>query len=698
MVAPEADVPCAAGDHCTHPTSAGIVQLSGLHRSPHKCLECTKPIHCAAFCGKSVNDLKGNFDSSLLSIKGRQIFTTTSDEEGMTVCHTCLFRLRPTEMPALPALPAIVDEQRGVFPCAANTLCREEDDLIYPTTTTCRCINCNGTAHLGCVEDFKLQTPVELDKAIVIKDFLPAARRRIKGLASDENIMFCLKCQAIMLLKRTVPKAPTKAKRVLVPKNDIRIILRQVAVYHAFEFVFTQHIKSVAKVKEDAIFLHFNGNVEKIKGTVNLLIDGEGPFTKLYNSSQAAGETARQLVLNTDIIGKDSCLNFVSNEHFTAKWISTSGKDNDAVTGRQLWLCGEKVMASLKVACGYMHKLHKICTLNAKGAVIHFASGKNEVDVYKLINDAMYTEWTRSTKNKKQGSTNNAASDTASNDDDIDNEDKEDEIDNNSTNLLSNDTNVEEDWQPFGKNSLKAPDGWTFAGYTAFILYGPMSNHFSPLIQLSDKPTTTTALTKKQTSRAHQRLLEKDRANHQRDMGAGERGLSIQNRVSIGFMAQAEDEGDRRDMETKFAVIAQKSERIKFQLTTMMEFWKDETDIAEKKKMKKDIDSKNNELSQCNDDIDQLMSKKRKPNPIVTKLLEDAAKSMGIGIGKGRSMSTTLSNTGIITANTAKDKAVIQAWECRRPDESDDEHRHRRGNPPDEVCAAQMRVGETITD
>ena len=49
-------------------------------------------------------------------------------------------------------------------------------------------------------------------------------------------------------------------------------------------------------------------------------------------------------------------------------------------------------------------------------------------------------------------------------------------------------------------------------------------------------------------------------------------------------MAQAQDEGGRRDTETKFAVIAQKSDRIKFQLTTLMEFWKDETDITEKRK------------------------------------------------------------------------------------------------------------------
>ena len=258
MVAPESNAPCAAGDHCTHPTSPGIVKLTGENYSPHKCLECNKPIHCAIFCGKSVYELKGNFDSSLLSINGQHIFTTTSDENGMTVCHMCLFRLRPTEMPALPALPAIVDEQRGVFPCAANTLCREDDDLIYPTTTTCCCINCNGTAHLGCVEDFKLQTPVELDKAILMKDFLPAARKRITGLASDKSIMFCIKCQAVMLLNRTVPKAPTKAKRSLVPKNDIRIMLRQIAVYHALEFVFTEQIKSSVKLCPEVIGQKFN--------------------------------------------------------------------------------------------------------------------------------------------------------------------------------------------------------------------------------------------------------------------------------------------------------------------------------------------------------------------------------------------------------------------------------------------------------
>lgn len=48
----------------------------------------------------------------------------------------------------------------------------------------------------------------------------------------------------------------------------------------------------------------------------------------------------------------------------------------------------------------------------------------------------------------------------------------------------------------------------------------------------------------------------------------------------------------------------------------------------------------------------------------------------------------------IISTTMAADIALIQAWERRRPDESDGEHRHRRGNPPDNVCDAFRRVGD----
>lgn len=59
-----------------------------------------------------------------------------------------------------------------------------------------------------------------------------------------------------------------------------------------------------------------------------------------------------------------------------------------------------------------------------------------------------------------------------------------------------------------------------------------------------------------------------------------------------------------------------------------------------------------------------------------------------MGIGKGRSLSTTIPSN--------KDEAIIQAWERRRPNEDNEEHCHRLGDPPDNVCEAVIRVGETM--
>ena len=70
-------------------------------------------------------------------------------------------------------------------------------------------------------------------------------------------------------------------------------------------------------------------------------MDGEGPFTQLYNSSQVAGAIEQQRLL-----GKIVVRNYVANIHFTAKWISMSGTKGEAVTGRQLWKCGDKVLAA----------------------------------------------------------------------------------------------------------------------------------------------------------------------------------------------------------------------------------------------------------------------------------------------------------------------------------------------------------------
>ena len=84
--------PCAAGDHCTHPASAGIVQLTGQNHTPQECFE-SHPLCFVLrlYC----RCIEGSSQRSRIYSEGRQVFSTTSNEEGTTLCHTCLKRLEP---------------------------------------------------------------------------------------------------------------------------------------------------------------------------------------------------------------------------------------------------------------------------------------------------------------------------------------------------------------------------------------------------------------------------------------------------------------------------------------------------------------------------------------------------------------------------------------------------------------------------
>jgi hypothetical protein len=500
--------------------------------------------------------------------------------------------------------------------------------------------------------------------------------------------------------KHNTPKAPSKASKKTVPMNDTRVMLRQVAAFQALMFCYTEHLRSNLAAKQDAIFLQFNGD-DNIKGTVNQLIDGDNGFAGLYyrnTSIRVASEveSVQQLVFNAEHLGRDSAVNFVAGEHITANWIATKGTKVPAnkVTGRQLWASAELVFSNLRIAMSLLHKLARIVTVDKKNAVVQFASGKNETDLFKLINDGMYTHYMNTPEGKKKQECNDNTDISTLEDDTHDNDANDN--DNNKggaqiaeNNLLSGNNDVAEDWIPFGKNSQKAPEGWKFVGYLSFVLFGPTSGkNFTKLLHMSDDEpgTTSTPAEKLLKGRAHQRLLEQNRANHQRGMG-DDRGLSLQHRMTAGFMAHAVDEGDRRDRESQLAAIIQKFEVVKVQLSVKMEFWKAETDITEKRILKTEIDKINDEISALSNAITEYSNKKRKPNPIITTILADVAKSMGIG--KGRSMSTTM-------PSIANDEAIIQAWEKRRPNESDDDHRHRRGDPPENVCEAEIRVGATM--
>ena len=90
------------------------------------------------------------------------------------------------------------------------------------------------------------------------------------------------------------------------------------------------------------------------------------------------------------------------------------------------------------------------------------------------------------------------------------------------------------------------------------------------------------------------------------------------------------------------------------QLYLKMKFWEAETNTTDNQKYKIEIDLLTGELSGFKNVIEELSSKKRKLNPIVTKVLEHAATSMGI-------MMTTKRHISMVVKATTKNDAGVSA-------------------------------------
>ena len=116
---------CAAGARCgapkQFPLSAGD--------STHKCFSCGGLIHCALFCGASVERLEDEdkfFEKALFSPAAQSKLDTVSHNV-LTICHMCIDRLKKTSQPAqtsesepderhAPALPLGPDDTNGEAP------------------------------------------------------------------------------------------------------------------------------------------------------------------------------------------------------------------------------------------------------------------------------------------------------------------------------------------------------------------------------------------------------------------------------------------------------------------------------------------------------------------------------------------------------------------------------------------------------
>jgi hypothetical protein len=201
-------------------------------------------------------------------------------------------------------------------------------------------------------------------------------------------------------------------------------------------------------------------------------------------------------------------------------------------------------------------------------------------------------------------------------------------------------------WNPF--DSADAPEGYIFFGKLAFLCLGPASDFFSET--LSSKGRQVTSIEdKKSMGRAAMLKEVTARAAVNRDVGGGDRGMSLATKASFGFMAQNEDDAVQRHRDMRFATITkmidttQKMIDVKMNLADSMVGngrMGDDLRMSVLKMMEK--------IEKWNEELEVMMAEKRESNPIVGRVLEHAARSMGLMLPSTNRTDLATMTTGVL--------------------------------------------------
>ncbi len=176
---------------------------------------------------------------------------------------------------------------------------------------------------------------------------------------------------------------------------------------------------------------------------------------------------------------------------------------------------------------------------------------------------------------------------------------------------------------------------WSYKG--AQRLVSELAAHLKMIIREEKKSMGRAAMLKEVTARA----------TVNRDVGGSDRGMSLATKASFGFMAQNEDDAVQRHLDMRWATITklidttQKMIDVKMRLADSMVGNRmcDELRMSVLKMMEK--------IEKWNEEMEQMMEEKRESNPIVGRVLEHAARSMGLAVpSTNRRTDVTLATVG----------------------------------------------------
>jgi len=328
---------------------------------------------------------------------------------------------------------------------------------------------------------------------------------------------------------------------------------------------------------------------------------------------------------------------YIAGVDFTVETISkySNGKE---YAGKTIWDMGLEVHKSLKKAQSLVTRLSSIVTVDRTGLVTSIASGKTEKIFYDAITNGMYAmemtpdkdatkvvdidEITGDDGNGEAGSTIDNIGDIALDVGGVDDNE-----------LSSN--------NPFG---VTAPPGYVFYGKFTFICFGPLSDHFSATLAFG-APLSQTVAQRKENSRAMLCKKESERKDVVRLIGE-ERGITIQTKVSMGLLAQKEDDADREHRQMHFLALSKELDGAQKLLDAKI--------LIAEKMLTPAGSSAWVKIAELSDKIESLLSEldmlrnktDRATNPIVSRVLEQASAAMGIPATSTKEMSIPDDTTG----------------------------------------------------
>jgi hypothetical protein len=199
-------------------------------------------------------------------------------------------------------------------------------------------------------------------------------------------------------------------------------------------------------------------------------------------------------------------------------------------------------------------------------------------------------------------------------------------------------------WNPF--DSDDAPEGYLFFGKLSFLCLGPASDFFSE--NLSSKGKQVTSVEEKK-SMGHAAMLKEVTArttvNH--DVGGSDRGMSL-------FMAQNEDDADQRHRDMRWATITKMIDTTQKMIDLKMRLAESMVGNGMCGELRMSVFKMMEKIEKWNEEMERMMEEKRESNPIVGRVLEHAARSMGLAVPSTNRTTSGLGVGATTTGGTSK--------------------------------------------